>query len=218
MLKSLHFFPQSTLLHTATDERSKSDRVVELAGQLGVLRPRDLAGEGIQAEYLRRACDKGVIKKVGRGSYVLAAREVNPDLSLAVVARAVPNGVICLRSALAFHGLGETPKDEVSVAIERRAARPRLDYPGLRVARLGGPAFTEGVSTHLIAGVKVRIYTLEKTLADLFKFRNKIGPHLAVDALRSALYERRVKPERLWHFARLCRVERVMKPYVDALA
>lgn len=205
-------------MHTRTAEPSKSDRIVQLAGQLGVLRPKDLAGEGIQAEYLRRACDKGVIKKVGRGSYVLSQKEVNPGLDLAVVARAVPNGVICLRSALAFHGLGEIPRNTVDVAIERRAARPRLDYPALRVARLGGSAFTEGVERHAIEGVKVRIYSLEKTLADLFKFRNKIGPHLAVDALRAALQAGRVRKERLWHFARLCRVERVIRPYFDALA
>lgn len=205
-------------MHIRADELSKSDRILQLAGQLGVLRPKDLASEGIQAEYLRRACDKGVIKKVGRGSYVLSQKEVNPALDLAVVARAVPNGVICLRSALAFHGLGEIPLNTVDVAIERRAARPRLDYPILRVARLGGPAFTEGVEKHAIEGVKVRVYSVEKTLADLFKFRNKIGPHLAVDALRAALQAKRVKKDKLWDYARLCRVERVMKPYVDALA
>lgn len=204
-------------MHTGIEELSKSDRILELAGRLGVLRPRDLVAQGIQAEYLRRACDKGLIKKVSRGSYVLADKPINPGLALAVVARAVPNGVICLASALAFHGLGEMPRGEVFVAIERRAARPRLDKPSLRVARLGGLPFTEGVETHVLEGVPVRIYSVEKTLADLFKFRNKIGPHLAVDALRAALHAHRVRPERLWHFARRCRVERVMKPYVDAL-
>lgn len=204
-------------MHTHADEPSKAERIVELAGQLGVLRPKDLAAEGIQAEYLRRACDKGVIKKIGRGSYVVPEKEVNSGLDIAVVARAVPNGVICLRSALAFHGLGETPGDAVDIAIERRAAKPRLDYPKLRVARLGGNAFMAGVQKHRVEGVKVQIYVLEKTLTDLFKFRNKIGPHIAVDALRAALKSGRVKQDRLWHFARLCRVERVMKPYVDAL-
>ncbi len=205
-------------MHTHADEPSKSERIVELAGQLGVLRPKDLAAEGIQAEYLRRACDKGVIKKIGRGSYVVSQKEVNPRLDLAVVGRAVPNGVICLRSALAFHKLGNVPRDAVDIAIERRAAKPRLDYPKLRVARLGGTAFTEGVEIHRLEGVEVQIYALEKTLTDLFKFRNKIGPHIAVDALRAALAAGRVDHKKLWKFARLCRVERVMKPYVDALA
>lgn len=201
-----------------TEEPTKSERIVELAAKLGVLRPKDLAEEGIQAEYLRRVCDKGLLKKVGRGSYVLADKQMSSALALAVAGRAVPNGVICLRSALAFHGLGDASPDQVYIAIERRAARPRLDYPEVHIARLGGPAFTEGVETHLIEGVQVHIYSLEKTLADLFKFRNKIGPHIAVDALRSAFSEREVNKERLWYYARLCRVERVMKPYVDALA
>ena len=200
------------------DEQSKSERIVELAKKYGVLRPKDLVPHGIQAEYLRRLCDKGQIKKVGRGSYVLSDTEMSTALSLAIVGRAVPNGVICLQSALAFHGIGDQPAREVFVAIERRAARPRVDYPEVRVARLGGPAFTEGAETHAIESVKVKIYSLEKTLADLFKFRNKIGPHIAVDALRASMADRSINMKKLWHYAKLCRVERVMKPYVDALA
>jgi predicted transcriptional regulator of viral defense system len=200
------------------DEQSKSERIIQLAQKLGVLRPKDLVPHGIQAEYLRRLCDKGQIKKVGRGSYVLSETELSSNLSLAIVGRAVPNGVICLRSALAFHGLGQQNAGEVFVAIERRAARPRVDYPEVKVARLGGPAFTEGVEIHVVENVKIKVYTLEKTLADLFKFRNKIGPHIAVDALRSAMSDRPLNMKKLWHYAKLCRVERVMKPYVDALA
>ena len=200
------------------DEPSKSERILALVQQLGVLRPKDLAPHGIQAEYLRRLCDRGLLKKLGRGSYVPAERRLSFELSLALVARAVPNGVICLQSALAWHGLGEANPREIAVAIERRAARPRVDFPALRIARLGGPAFTEGVEVHALEHVDVPIYCLEKTLADLFKFRNKIGPHIAVDALRAALAKGRVDLDALWHYARLCRVERVMKPYVDALA
>ena len=199
------------------DLQSKSDQVVRLAQQQGVLRPKDLVPFGIQAEYLRRLCDRGLLKKLGRGSYVPAQTRPSSDLSLAIAARAVPNGVICLQSALAFHGLTAPDPHRVSVAIERRAARPRLDYPTLQIARLGGPAFTEGVETHRVEQVDLRIYALEKTLADLFKFRNKIGPHIAVDALRAALAARDVDLKKLRHHARLCRVERVMKPYVDAL-
>lgn len=200
------------------DEQSKSERIIQLAQKLGVLRPKDLVPHGIQAEYLRRLCDKGQIKKVGRGSYVLSDTELSPNLSLAIVGRAVPNGVICLRSALAFHNLSPPNANEVYVAIERRAARPRVDYPEVKVARLGGPAFTEGAEFHVVESVRIKVYSLEKTLADLFKFRNKIGPHIAVDALRSAMSDRQLNMKKLWHYAKLCRVERVMKPYVDALA
>lgn len=199
------------------DEQSKSDRILTLVQQLGVLRPKDLGPHGIQAEYLRRLCDKGVLKKLGRGSYVVAERKLSPNLSLALVSRAVPGGVICLQSALSFHGLAPANPREVSVAIERRAAKPRLDFPVLRVMRLGDAAFTDGVETHVLDGVEVRIYSLEKTLADMFKFRNKIGPHNAVDALRAALTQQSIDRDKLRHFARLCRVERVMRPYVDAL-
>ncbi len=199
------------------DEQSKSDRILQLVRQLGVLRPKDLAPHGIQAEYLRRLCDRGLLQKLGRGSYVAAGSALSASLALAIVARAVPNGVICLQSALAFHGLAAFDIREINVAIERRAAKPRIDFPDVRIARLGGSAFTEGVETHVLEHVPVQIYTLEKTLADLFKFRNKIGPHLAVDALRAALAQRDIDLRRLWHYARLCRVERVMKPYVDAL-
>lgn len=196
---------------------SKSERLLALAAREGVLRPKDLAREGIQAEYLRRFCARGLIRKVGRGSYVLAARAAGGPLQLSVTARAVPNGVICLRSALALHGLGRAPADSVDLAIEHRAARPRLDYPALNLFRLGGAAFSEGVVSQNVEGVALRVYALEKTLADLFKFRNKLGPHLAVDGLRVALASGRVDLPLLWHSARINRVERIMKPYVDAL-
>lgn len=199
------------------DEPSKSARILQMAQQRGVLRPKDLAPFGIQPEYLRRLCDRGELKKLGRGSYVPAQSKLSPQLSLAIVARAVPNGVICLQSALAFHGLAAANPREVSVAVERRAAQPRVDFPKLHVVRLSGAAFDEGVETQRVESVTVHLYGLEKTLADLFKFRNKIGPHIAVDALRAALAQQRVDLARLWHYARLCRVERVMKPYVDAL-
>jgi predicted transcriptional regulator of viral defense system len=204
------------IIHSV-DEQTKSERILALAQQMGVLRPKDLAPHDIQAEYLRRLCERGQLKKLGRGSYVPAARKLSFPLSLALVARAVPHGVICLQSALAFHKLAEPNAREISVAIERRAARPRVEFPALRIARLGDAAFTDGIEHHRIEHVDVAIYGVEKTLADLFKFRNKIGPHLAVDALRSALAKGRVDLEALRHYAQLDRVERVMKPYVDAL-
>lgn len=200
------------------DDDSKSEQILRLVEALGVLRPKDLVPHGIQAEYLRRLCDRGAIKKVGRGSYVPAQVRWDPSLRLAVVARAVPHGVICLESALAVHGISPSPQTAVDLAIERRAARPRVDHPTLRIFRLGGEPFTAGVELHRMGQVDVPVYSLEKTLADLFKFRNKIGPHLAVDALRAALRSRPVHLDALWEYARLGRVERVMRPYVDALA
>lgn len=198
-------------------DSSHSDTVLALAARCGVLRPVDLAPLGIQPEVLRRLLARGLIKKIGRGRYVPTRTRVDTALVWAGVARAVPNGVLCLRTALTLHGVMHLPVEPVDIAIDNRAARPRMDNPTLWVARMGGEAFTEGIEYRLLHGVNVPVFTLEKTLADLFKFRNKIGPHVAVDALRAALQRNQVRLEALHHFARLCRVERVMAPYLNAL-
>jgi predicted transcriptional regulator of viral defense system len=198
-------------------DAGKAERLLAAVGRLGVVRPRDLAPLGIQPEYLRRLCDRGLLRKVGRGSYVLAGTRVDPGLKLALVARAVPQGVIGLESALAVHGLGRFPA-VVDLVIDSRAATPRLDTPRLRVWRLSGAAFSAGVLSVAFGPVAVPVYGLEKTLADVFKFRNKIGPHVAVDALRAALRSGRVDRERLIAHARLDRVERVLRPFLEALA
>jgi len=196
---------------------SHAEQVMALANRQGVLRPVDLAPLGIQAEVLRRLLARGLIKKIGRGRYVPAGVRLDPPLVWAGVARAVPNGVLCLRSALTLHKVMAMPLEPVDLAIERRAAKPRLAEPSLWIARMGDEAFTEGVEVHVLHGVSVPVYSLEKTLADVFKFRNKIGPHIAVDALRAALQRNQVHLDRLHHYARICRVERVMQPYLDAL-
>lgn len=205
------------LTHPPDPEQGKAERLLALVARLGVVRPRDLAPYGIQPEYLRRLCERGRLRKVGRGSYVVAGTRVDPRLKLAVVARAVPHAVIGLESALAVHGLGRAPA-AVDLVIESRAATPRLDTPRIRVWRLSGEAFSEGVDAIAIGPVPVPVYGLEKTLADLFRFRNKIGPHVAVDALRSALRSGRVDRDRLIACARLNRVERVLRPFLEALA
>lgn len=198
-------------------DSSHSDKVMALAQRQGVLRPVDLAPLGIQAEVLRRLLARGLIKKIGRGRYVPAGTRMDAPLVWAGVARAVPNGVICLRSALALHKVMPMPTEPVDLAIERRAGRPRLAEPTLWIARMGGEAFTEGVEIRILHGVPVAVYSLEKTLADVFKFRNKIGPHIAVDALRTALQHHQVHLDALQRYAGICRVERVMQPYLDAL-
>ncbi len=198
-------------------DTTHSDKVMALAQRQGVLRPVDLAPLGIQAEVLRRLLARGLIKKIGRGRYVPAGTRVDAAVVWAGVARAVPNGVICLRSALAIHKVMSMPTEPVDLAIERRAGRPRLSEPALWIARMGGEAFTEGVEIKVLHGVPVAVYCLEKTLADVFKFRNKIGPHIAVDALRAALLRNQVHLDSLQRYAQICRVERVMQPYLDAL-
>jgi predicted transcriptional regulator of viral defense system len=137
---------------------------------------------------------------------------------LALASAAVPQGVICLLSALRFHGLGTQLPSQVWIAIDRRARRPGLKYPPLRVVRYTGSALTEGIREHRVEGQPVRVYGVTKTLADCFKYRNKIGLDVALEALREAWRSRRFTMDELERYARICRVQRVMRPYLEALA
>jgi predicted transcriptional regulator of viral defense system len=129
----------------------------------------------------------------------------------------VPHGVVCLLSALNFHGLGTQLPSEVWIAVDRRARRPAFANPPLRVVRFTGKALTAGIEIHTIERQSVRIYNVAKTLADCFKYRNKIGLDVALEALGDAWRTRRFTMEEIDRFARICRVERVMRPYLEAL-
>jgi predicted transcriptional regulator of viral defense system len=136
---------------------------------------------------------------------------------LALVAATAPKAVICLLSALSFHQIGTQLPHEVWIALDRRSRRPSLTYPRLHVVRFGGDALTEGVEIHRIEGETVRVYNVAKTIADTFKYRNKIGLDVALEALREAWRARRFTMDKMYLYARICRVERVMRPYLEAL-
>jgi len=193
-------------------------RLVKTLRRAGLIRVRDLQGQGIHPEYLRRLCQKGLVVRVGRGLYRSAHAQPTAQTGLAQVAKRVPQAVVCLLSALQFHEIGTQSPPQVWVALDRRLARPRLDYPPLRVLRFSGPALTAGVETHMIEGVPVKVYTPAKTVADCFKYRNKIGLDVALEALRDALRRRKCKMDALWRCAKVCRVTNVMRPYLEALA
>jgi predicted transcriptional regulator of viral defense system len=133
------------------------------------------------------------------------------------VAKLAPQAVVCLLSALRFHDLTTQSPFDVWIAIDRKAWRPRIDYPPLRVFRFSGAALTEGVETHSIDGVRVRVYSPAKTVADCFKYRNKIGLDVALEALRDTWRSRRATMDDLVRFSRICRVGHVMRPYLDSL-
>jgi predicted transcriptional regulator of viral defense system len=136
---------------------------------------------------------------------------------LALAAAMVPKAVMCLLSALSFHRVGTQLPHEVWIALDRRTRRPRLQYPRLRVVRFGGEALTEGVESHRIEGESVRVYSVAKTIADAFKYRNKIGLDVALEALRDGWRARRFTMDEIYRYARVCRVSRVMQPYLEAL-
>jgi len=195
-----------------------TERILRLARRKGILRVRDLAEHGIHPEYLRRLCAAGVLERSGRGLYRLANNDYSANVTLLEAARRVPRGVICLLTALRVHEVGTQLPHEVWMMIERRAALPRTNYPQIRFLRASGEAFTAGVGNLTIDRVKVPIYNVPKTVADCFKYRSKIGLDVALEALRESLRERRATVDELWKYATICRVTRIMRPYLEALA
>ncbi|ACV33592.1 conserved hypothetical protein [Candidatus Accumulibacter phosphatis] len=199
------------------DMDTTAERLIELARSRGLIRPCDLAPFGIPRVSLTRAVRSGLLERIGRGLYGLPGREVSAHGLLAEVARRVPKGVVCLLSALRFHGLTTQAPFEVWLAIENKALAPKLDYPPLRIVRFSGKAFTEGVEEHVVDSVTIRITGVAKTVADCFKYRNKIGLDVALEALREAWHERRMSSDDIWRYAKVCRVANVMRPYLDSL-
>ncbi len=198
--------------------KSNRERVLELVGRVGVLRPRDLERLGIPREHLVRLMRRGQVERVGRGLYRLAGARAGEHQSLAEACKLVPHGIICLLSALRFHGLTTQSPSEIWMAIGPKAWKPGGGSHPLRIVRLSGPALTGGVEEHRIEGVTVRVFSAAKTVADCFKFRNKIGLDVALEALRDYRRAHRGGMDELWRFARICRVTRVMRPYLEALA
>ncbi|MEJ2737048.1 MAG: type IV toxin-antitoxin system AbiEi family antitoxin domain-containing protein [Anaerolineae bacterium] len=196
----------------------RTQQILEIVGEAGVLRPRDLDAHGIPRIYLSRLCERGLLDRVGRGLYVLPDADVSEHHTLAEAGKRVPHGVVCLLSALRFHGLTTQSPSEVWLAIANKAWRPQVDYPPLRFVRFSERTLEAGVEEHSIEGVLVRIYNPAKTVADCFKYRNKIGLDVALEALRDCRRQRRCTNDELWHYAKICRVANVMRPYMEATA
>jgi predicted transcriptional regulator of viral defense system len=197
---------------------SKSKQVLDLARKAGILRSRDLATQDIPRTYLKRLEERGLLVKETRGIYTLPHAKVTENHSLAEACKRAPRGVVCLLSSLQFHKLTTQAPWEVWLALDRKARAPRDGGQPLRIVRMSGKALTEGVEEHRIEGVAARIYKPAKTVADCFKYRNKIGLDVALDALREFRQQHRSGTDELWRYAKICRVERVMRPYLEALA
>lgn len=196
---------------------TKADQVLDFIRKRGVVRSRDIERLGVSREYLRRLTMKGVVERIGRGLYALPEANASEHRSLLEAARLVPRGVVCLLSALQFHQLTTQLPREVWLAVDRRAWKPVSGGPPLRVVKFSGSALTEGVEQHRIEGTPVRIYCPAKTVADCFKYRNKIGLDVALEALRDCWRERKCSMDDLWHYAKICRVANVIRPYLESL-
>jgi len=196
---------------------TEAERTLDLVKRLGLVRPKDLNQNGIPVIYLRRLLHRGELVQPARGVYAVAGHEPTLHHSLAMVSKRIPRGVVCLLSALAYHEIGTQLPSVVWLAIDQRS-RPLVttDLPA-KIVRFGAQSLVEGVEEHSVEGVTMRITNPAKTVADCFKFRNKVGLDIAVESLKDAWRKRKVTMAELDRFAATNRVTHVMRPYLEML-
>ena len=199
----------------STDTRTKT--LLKLARRAGMIRPVDLDAIGVPRTYLSRLTANGRLVKTGRGLYVLAENEQRASDGLAVVATKVPQAVFCLLTALQFHELTTQLPRDIWIAMPRGSHVPRIDYPPLTMIQFSSESYSEGIETHKRDRVKIRVYSVAKTIADCFKHRSKVGLDVALEALKKAKAHGLVDANELWRCAKICRVANVMRPYLEAL-
>jgi len=192
-------------------------RILEIVRQEGVVRSRDLKKMGILHQHLHILHNKGLLNRVGRGLYVIADAEGMENQTLVEASKRVPHGVVCLLSALQFHGLTTQAPFEVWMAIDEKAWLSKSDRPVIRFFRFSGEALKSGIKEHKVGGVSIKVYNPAKTVADCFKYRNKIGLDVALEALKDCRQQRKCTADELWKYAKICRVTNVMKPYMEAI-
>jgi predicted transcriptional regulator of viral defense system len=205
-------------MSTETTKRNETMALdpVEIVSSREVARWRDLAAHGVTANHLNQLIESGRVERIGRGLYRAKEAEITEYHTMLEAALLVPKGVICLLSALRFHSLTTQAPFEVWMAISNKSWRPTTSDVPLRIHYFSGKALTEGIEQHEIEGVPVNLYSAAKTVADCFKFRNKLGVDVAIEALRDYL-EKRLPEQDLWRYAEVCRVRNVMRPYLEAL-
>ena len=192
-------------------------QALALLQQRGMTRLAEFGEAGITATTVSRMERAGEVVRLARGIYQLPDAALDAQQSLALVARLVPRGVICLASALAFHGLTDQMPPKVWIAIGRKDWRPRLTYPPIRMARFSDALLGSSVERQKIAGTSVPVFGIAKTLADLFRYRRTVGDALAVEGLRQALRQRKATPAEIAREAEAAGVWATMQPYVMAL-
>ena len=195
---------------------NSTQQVLQLAHERSVIRGSDLEDRGIPRQYLYRLYRRGLLERIARGLYTLPELAATEHHTVAEAARRVPNGVICLISALRFHEMTTQAPYEIWIAVGSKARRPKTESIPLRIVHMSPRAHEAGVENHDIEGIPVRVYSPAKTVADCFKFRNKIGLDIALEAMRDYRRSADYDSDLLWHYAEICRVTRVMLPYLEA--
>lgn len=201
-------------------KKTKTSELLRLVERKQTIRPRDLDGAGIPRNYLGRLVRTGKLQKLGRGLYTTKTALPSENSTLLEVNQRVPKAVICLLSALRFHEIGTQLPSEVWIAVDVKAWHawhPIPDYPNVRIVRFSGRAMQFGVQEHLLGARTIRVFSPAKTVADCFKFRNKIGTDVAIEALRECYREKKASIDDLWEAAKICRVTNVIRPYLESL-
>jgi predicted transcriptional regulator of viral defense system len=196
---------------------TKADRIAGEVRQRKIVRPKDLSSIAGSRSHLWNLAKSGKIERIGRGLYRDRNSPISDKEVYVELAKRVPQGVLCLSSALRFHELTTENPSEIWLAIERGAWTPKIEFPLVRIAHFSRTAFDFGIETHPVDGVQLRVYNPAKTVADCFKFRSKIGTEIAIQALRAAYRERKATMDELWKAAKICRVSNVIQPYMESL-
>jgi predicted transcriptional regulator of viral defense system len=194
-----------------------SERLLEIAREKKLIKPKDLTTEKIPTVYLSRLVKQGKLLQVGYGLYTLPETRFDENQSLLEVQHLVPGGIFCLLTALQFHNLTTQNPFQVWLAVDRKAAVPRIRSIQNRIFRMSGEMFSAGIEEHQVGGGAIRVYSPAKTVADCFKYRNKVGLDVVMEALRDAWRKRLITMDELWRFAEINRVAKVMLPYAQML-
>jgi predicted transcriptional regulator of viral defense system len=202
--------------------KNKSVTAKEKAKQIirkynGVIRTADVIKAGIHPRNLYALCNEGSLERISRGVFRLSALPPISNPDLVTVFSRVPRAVVCLISALSFHRITTQIPHQISIALEKGAETPRISYPPISVHRFQTAAFKAGIENHKIDTINIRVYSPEKTLADCFKFRHKVGMDVVIEALRLYKTRKPFKVDDILKYARICRVKKIMMPYLEAI-
>jgi predicted transcriptional regulator of viral defense system len=199
-------------------DNAREKAITAIRNRGGIIRTSEALRQGIHRRIIYGLRDEGALVVLSRGLYRLAEIDNVPtEIDLVEVAKAAPHGVICLISALSFHGLTTQIPHEIWLAVERKARRPKVTYPPVRTMFFTGACFREGIEVHHIMAQDVRIYNAPKTVIDCFRWRNAVGLDVALEAAREYLKQRGASPAKLMEYVKICKVEKLVTPYLEAM-
>ncbi|OAI50617.1 transcriptional regulator [Opitutia bacterium SCGC AG-212-L18] len=195
-----------------------NEKILSFIQSTGMARLSEIKKLGIHPEYIRRLWKLGKLIKLSRGIYTTSEYDPTEHHSIAEVCKQAPNVILCLLSALVFHDLTTQMPHEIWIAIDNKARKPKIESPPIRVLRFSGRSLNEGVEEHIIQGCVVKVYNPAKTVADCFKYQNKIGLDVALEALHDTLRQKKATYNEILHYAKICRVEKIITPYLESIA